>query len=537
MVIDRTRFIELLCERSGLEPGDVETQLNALIAQIEDSTSRGKALEIKDFGAFQLDASGVLQFIPSEALQFEVNHRYAGLETIPSPSRPAKTATKSTPPSRETPASPVADSSPTTSDASPTAASIAKGAQDAKEGAPPKAASSTKKAPDAKEAASQAYPENSTAIGQYDSVDEDLDFNLDDDVESLKATPISSERMAELNANREHTSNPSEDLTSPDPSKPGTEEESAGAESPDTDQPSSQQVADLPVTRPGSTPRRLSHELESRTYPPLPPSATTGTSIGRLVSSYVRDPLSFAVILLSSFLILVSVILVGDFLFRTPAWEKEFIASSTFPAPDRDAGDLAVVQSDDAASNQRAASDAGANQGNDSAPNQRAGNDAASNKPPVLPAETTIAANADEGGGASTAAAPAPVEATGFPAQTPSSRKPQNTPSSSATATSGTRTAQASSPADRYGLTGGVEPRLDDAYTIVLFSFSREQNATDQVATLKAEGFRVLKKQVRSTSGVLWRVSVGQFASEQQARDIAVLLDEPYRSQHFIARQ
>lgn len=82
MNIDKPKLVELLVEKTGMQPENVESQLDQLIDRIVGAAKRGKALEIKDFGLFYFDESGELKFDPSEELSTEISFKYAGMKPI-----------------------------------------------------------------------------------------------------------------------------------------------------------------------------------------------------------------------------------------------------------------------------------------------------------------------------------------------------------------------------------------------------------------------------------------------------------------------
>lgn len=82
MKIDKKKLIELLIEKTGMEIGEVEAQLDQLIARIVDAAERGKALEIKEFGLFYFDQNSELKFEPSEELSTEISFKYAGMKPV-----------------------------------------------------------------------------------------------------------------------------------------------------------------------------------------------------------------------------------------------------------------------------------------------------------------------------------------------------------------------------------------------------------------------------------------------------------------------
>ena len=82
MKINKAQLIELLVEKTGMEKQEVEQQLKELIKRIKDAASRGKALEIKNFGLFYFDSDKNLRFDPADSFRTEVNFKYAGMEPV-----------------------------------------------------------------------------------------------------------------------------------------------------------------------------------------------------------------------------------------------------------------------------------------------------------------------------------------------------------------------------------------------------------------------------------------------------------------------
>jgi septal ring-binding cell division protein DamX len=88
-----------------------------------------------------------------------------------------------------------------------------------------------------------------------------------------------------------------------------------------------------------------------------------------------------------------------------------------------------------------------------------------------------------------------------------------------------------------YGLNGSVQPGLESAFTIVLYSFGSETNANASIQRLQNEGYRaILVRRSAADGSPLWRVSIGQFETTANAQQAASNLPEPYRSQNFIQR-
>lgn len=82
MNIDKPKLVELLVEKTGMQPENVENQLDQLIERIISAAKRGKALEIKDLGLFYFDESGELKFDPAEELSTEISFKYAGMKPV-----------------------------------------------------------------------------------------------------------------------------------------------------------------------------------------------------------------------------------------------------------------------------------------------------------------------------------------------------------------------------------------------------------------------------------------------------------------------
>jgi cell division septation protein DedD len=88
---------------------------------------------------------------------------------------------------------------------------------------------------------------------------------------------------------------------------------------------------------------------------------------------------------------------------------------------------------------------------------------------------------------------------------------------------------------DLYGLNGEVQPGIESAFTIVLYSFGSEANANAAIQRLENEGYRaILARRSSSDGSPLWRVSIGQFETSANAQQAISGLPEPYRSQNFI---
>ena len=87
-----------------------------------------------------------------------------------------------------------------------------------------------------------------------------------------------------------------------------------------------------------------------------------------------------------------------------------------------------------------------------------------------------------------------------------------------------------------YGLRGLVMDEASRGYSIVLHSFTEEANARSTSEELTQEGYRSIVSSRTVTERTMWRVSVGQFETLQDAQKAAQNLPEPYNTQNFIHR-
>ena len=94
-------------------------------------------------------------------------------------------------------------------------------------------------------------------------------------------------------------------------------------------------------------------------------------------------------------------------------------------------------------------------------------------------------------------------------------------------------------PADqpRYGLVGEVDTRANDGYTLVLFSLSNRQSAMEKYELYRSAGYRSLLSPVNSSRfGLMWRVSIGQFSTVEQALEVAKELPKEIIEDYFITK-
>lgn len=82
MIINKEKLLELLVEKSGLPREEVKDQLDELVQNIREAAERDKDFQIDVFGTFSVNKDGSLTFSPSEKLETEINHRYAGMKPI-----------------------------------------------------------------------------------------------------------------------------------------------------------------------------------------------------------------------------------------------------------------------------------------------------------------------------------------------------------------------------------------------------------------------------------------------------------------------
>lgn len=82
MKIDKTKLVDILVEKTGMERDEIESQLTELIDRIKAAAKKGKALEIKEFGLFYFDEEGDLKFNPANEFKTEINFKYTGMEPV-----------------------------------------------------------------------------------------------------------------------------------------------------------------------------------------------------------------------------------------------------------------------------------------------------------------------------------------------------------------------------------------------------------------------------------------------------------------------
>ncbi len=89
----------------------------------------------------------------------------------------------------------------------------------------------------------------------------------------------------------------------------------------------------------------------------------------------------------------------------------------------------------------------------------------------------------------------------------------------------------------RYGLMGEVDTRANDGYTLVLFSLSNRQSAMEKYELYRSAGYRSLLSPVNSSRfGLMWRVSIAQFSTVEQALEVAKELPKEIIEDYFITK-
>ncbi|NBB76788.1 MAG: hypothetical protein GVY02_05360 [Bacteroidetes bacterium] len=87
-----------------------------------------------------------------------------------------------------------------------------------------------------------------------------------------------------------------------------------------------------------------------------------------------------------------------------------------------------------------------------------------------------------------------------------------------------------------YGLRGNMVEAANNGYSIVLHSFTDETNARQTADRLRNDNYRVIIVPRNVQDQTVWRVSVGQFSSLEEARSATNLLPPPYNQRNFIHR-
>jgi cell division septation protein DedD len=87
-----------------------------------------------------------------------------------------------------------------------------------------------------------------------------------------------------------------------------------------------------------------------------------------------------------------------------------------------------------------------------------------------------------------------------------------------------------------YGLQGSVMEEANNGYSIVLHSFPEEANARTAAEELTRQGYRTIVNSRTVANRTMWRVSVGQFETLQDAQTATQNLPAPYNTQNFIQR-
>ncbi len=87
-----------------------------------------------------------------------------------------------------------------------------------------------------------------------------------------------------------------------------------------------------------------------------------------------------------------------------------------------------------------------------------------------------------------------------------------------------------------YGLTGSWDSSINNFYSIVVHSFYNEIRANEVASGLENDGYRTFVNERVVNDLEVWRVSIGQYQTIEEAQSGAATLPEPYNTEHFIQR-
>ena len=87
-----------------------------------------------------------------------------------------------------------------------------------------------------------------------------------------------------------------------------------------------------------------------------------------------------------------------------------------------------------------------------------------------------------------------------------------------------------------YGLTGGWNSSINNLYSIVVHSFYTESRANEVASGLENDGYRTIVSDRVVNDREVWRVSIGQYQTIDEAQNGAATLPEPYNTGTFIQR-
>ncbi len=81
MTVNNKQLIDLLTQKTGLEPGEAEQQVHQLVKYVGNQVDEEGSCTIDGLGTFGLQ-DGELHFEADDLLTLEINHKYAGMKPI-----------------------------------------------------------------------------------------------------------------------------------------------------------------------------------------------------------------------------------------------------------------------------------------------------------------------------------------------------------------------------------------------------------------------------------------------------------------------
>ena len=123
-----------------------------------------------------------------------------------------------------------------------------------------------------------------------------------------------------------------------------------------------------------------------------------------------------------------------------------------------------------------------------------------------------------------------PVPATEDTAVTPDNNMEQNAEGN----VSGNKAGTSGAGAAPYGLRGAVNPETENAYTIVIHSFRLRATVEEIADSLSQKGYRTVLVEGDPPRSNWWRLGLGQFKSQESAREAVSQLPEQNQENYFI---
>ncbi|MDX1590508.1 MAG: SPOR domain-containing protein [Balneolaceae bacterium] len=528
MKIDKKKLIQLLVEKTGMDEGEVEDQLQQLIDRIIDAAERGKALEIKEFGLFYFDEDGNLKFDPSKELSTEINFKYAGMEPVEL--KPPRGAAEMKESEGDEGASDLASGDDTddesdieqpvtktrTAEEEEDLSAIFGFDEDDDKGEETEEESDEFELPwgdqsGEEEPRKQAHSESkSEDDDEYD--DEEAPEREEDPFAGLLGDASSKMSATErgFSGDEEKPGHPlisgsgsesgSEKPKSPaqkkekKPSKPKQESEPAPKSKPAPAPAAASETGSNPEKAASTTPPKK-EGTQKKPEPAKPaaaatPRRTTPGYPGRQQSKR-KDPIVIVIGIVLVFIIVAAAFLVIPGMLGDSETESQSPASTTTPS------EVTEQPAMDEAMNME-----------EQMPVNSAEDESGSSGEPVSESETQEDL-------------PPPEPETEVAVTDNVTADP---------------VAEELEADNGYGLRGELSEEANDGYSIVLHSLRQEANAESIAADLDAEGYRVLVTRRTVNGQNVWRVSVGQFETIANAQEAALTLPSPYNSNNFIQR-